>query len=101
MNTTSDLPQISATDALLEAPSTIYADQLAQLSIGPFVSKLTFGHDRKPGEIPAPVQTIVMPTPALLLLARQVMQLVNTEQVATGIRSELSAYLAALTPPAS
>lgn len=46
-----------------------FADQPAELLLGPFVSRLTFGAaEEDTGEFPRPVVTVAMPTIALMQL---------------------------------
>ncbi len=52
----------------------VFADQPAELMIGPFTSKLTLGVvDDLENEVPRPVVTLVMPTPALFQMAREIL----------------------------
>ena len=90
-------PELSTSDPIMYGPSTVYADALAQLAMGPFVSKLTFGVDRKTGETLTPVQTITMPTPALIALALQVMSVLNTPTLRATFKADIDKYLSQLT----
>lgn len=95
--TPSETPEVRTDETLIAAPTTIYADQLAQLAVGPFASKLTFGVDRKLGEVPTPVVTIALPTPALLSLAKQVFQILGNPNIQNNLKGEISDYIASLT----
>lgn len=92
----SEKPEVRTDEQLIAAPITIYADQLAQLAIGPFASKLTFGVDRKQGDVPAPVVTIALPTPALLNLAKQVFQILENQGIQKALKGEIEDYVASL-----
>lgn len=92
---------IKTDSQLLQAPTTIYADQLAQLAVGPFVSKLTFGIDKAVGEIPIPNICVTLPTVALLNLANQILMVLGNQQAQEGLKNEVMAYVAALPKPES
>jgi len=52
----------------------LYADQPAQLALGPFVSRLTLGVVDEHSEDPVPVLSFSMPTIALLQMAKEIVQ---------------------------
>ena len=81
----------------------IAADQLAQVAVGPFISKLVFGIDRKVGEVPDPVIAITMPTTALLAMAQQIISLLSQPEVQSTMRADMEKHLANLAglPPTS
>lgn len=93
---TTPTPEYSTTHPIMYGPGTVYADSLAQLALGPFVSKLTFGVDRKIGEALTPVQTIALPTPALLALAVQVLTALQTPALRAGFKGDVDSYAASI-----
>lgn len=57
------------------AAPVVFADQPAELLIGPFTSKLTLGVVEQDGnDVPRPVVTLVMPTPMLFHMARDILK---------------------------
>jgi len=80
-------------EQIVQAPTTIYADQHAQLAVGPYVSKLTFGIEQKPGEVPNPILTVVLPTPALLNLAHQIFQIMGNSEIQQGFQADIAAFI--------
>ncbi|MDF3837172.1 hypothetical protein P3W85_30075 [Cupriavidus basilensis] len=86
MTTARHLPKPDVNAPVLNSPALVYADQIAQLAIGPFVTKLTLGmDDGVPDVVPRPVVTIVMPTQALLQLADSVRAAIATPLIKTAI----------------
>jgi len=81
------------TEQLVNANNFFYADQLAQLAVGPHVSKLTFGNDISFGAMPEPVVTIAIPTQSLINLIRQASDVLNDPATQSGMHAELSKYL--------
>jgi hypothetical protein len=57
----------------------VYADQVAGMAIGPFTSRLVFAVEN-PGSPPIPTVTLVMPTPNLHAIARQLNELLSNEK---------------------
>ena len=94
--TNSAVPGLSQVDEFLQAPATFYADQMAQIGIGPFTTKLTFGVDKKVGAVPSPTVTVVLPTAAVLNLVTQFLTAFQSEQVRGAIKPELEKYFAAI-----
>ncbi len=92
-------PLAADTARILHTPNEVFADQFAQLIVGPFVSRITFGVDSTVGEPPIPVQTVVIPTPALVHLAHQVLELIAQEGVTSNIHSQLTAFMSSLSSP--
>ena len=74
---------------LMPSPSTIYADQLAQLAMGPFVTKMVFGTGERAGTLPTPVQTIIMPTGAVLAMAQQILSGLTNEHARAVMVAEI------------
>ena len=95
MTSPNELP-ISSTDPVLSAPVTTYADQVAQIAIGPFVTKLTFGMAARPGSPPDPVYSVVMPTPQAKELAVQIMRILVSKDARQQLSSELQAWMDSL-----
>jgi NAD(P)H-dependent flavin oxidoreductase YrpB (nitropropane dioxygenase family) len=73
-------PATSEQESAVEAAGValIYADQVAGMAIGPFTSKLVFAVEN-PGSLPVPIATLVMPTPSLHAMARQLNDLLSDE----------------------
>jgi len=71
----------------------VFADQPAELLIGPFTSKLTLGVVEDDGtDVPRPVVTLVMPTPMLFHMARDILKQATSPAVK---RSTVKALLSA------
>ena len=81
---------------LLESPNVVYVDQVAQIGLGPFVTKLTFGTGTVQGEIPKPVITVVMPTNAVLTMCQHIVTVIGQDETKKGLVAELERYLAAI-----
>lgn len=80
----------------LNAPHVIYADQIAQVGLGPYVTKLTFGTGDVQGQLPAPIVTIVMPTTAVLTMCQHIVQVLQIDDTNKNIVAEVERYLVAL-----
>ncbi len=93
-------PKPAVPDPVLQSPSTVYVDQIAQIAMGPFVSKLIFGAEGRTGEVPEPIQTIVMPTPALLRLYQQLGELIEDRATMRAISQHVVKFADALQQPA-
>jgi hypothetical protein len=89
-------PKPTTTEPVLQSPSTVYVDQIAQIAVGPFVSKLIFGTEARSGEVPKPVQTIVMPTPALLQLHQQLGSLLEDREIMGAVSKNVLKFADAL-----
>jgi len=76
----------------LDAPLSIYADQLAQLTIGTHVTKLIFGIEKKQGEIPSPVVKIVMPTEAFVSVVDFANSLLTNQELKDKFKTDLLKY---------
>ena len=94
---TTDITQNqTAPEALVYADKITFVDQLAQIVIGPHVSKLTFGIDTVQGVMPTPVVTIAIPTVSLIHLVQQVTELISDSTTQDGIKNQVNAYLSSL-----
>lgn len=82
--------------AVLVAPSSCYADQIAQIQLGAFVTKLTFGTGNVAGEIPTAVHTVIMPTAAALAMAEQILEVFRRNEGRPAITNEVESYLKVL-----
>jgi len=87
-------------DAVMRAPEIRYADQVVQVALGPFVSKLIFGHENKRGEAPVPSLTVALPTPSVLTLYHQLGLLLGREEVRSALAPGIAAFEATLVEPA-
>jgi hypothetical protein len=76
-----------------------YADQVVQVALGPFVSKLVFGHETRRGETPAASVTIALPTPSVLTLYHQLGLLLAREEVRSALTASITAFEATLSEP--
>ena len=98
-------PKPAVPEPVLQSPSTVYVDQIAQIAMGPFVSKLIFGAEGRAGEVPTPIQTVVMPTPALLRLYQQLGELVEDRATMRAVSQHVLKFADALQqsvgPPAT
>lgn len=68
----------------------LYADQPAELSLGPFVSRLTLGIVESQSDAPIPVLSFAMPTTALLQMAKDIVQQIESPSFAKGAAKSLS-----------
>ncbi|SEL61497.1 hypothetical protein SAMN05216359_11258 [Roseateles sp. YR242] len=59
-------------------PPVLYADQPAELALGPFVSRLTLGVIESDAEFPVPVVSVAMPTLALLQMAQDIVRQIES-----------------------
>jgi hypothetical protein len=89
-------PKPTTTEPVLQSPSTVYVDQIAQIAVGPSVSKLIFGTEARSGEVPKPIQTIVMPTPALLQLHQQLGSLLEDREIMGAVSKNVLKFADAL-----
>jgi hypothetical protein len=80
----------------VEWNNAVYADQVAQIGLGPFVTKLVFGVGETAGEMPRPVHTLVMPTPALFQMCQQLLNLMAQTDANVKLTSDLKSFSAAL-----
>jgi len=103
--TTQAPPQKSAPDELQGSVATaplFYADSLVSLALGPYVSKATLGQQVggvEPAAFKATV-TVVLPTNALLGMAKNILSLFSSPDLITRIgpeHSKLRSELEALT----
>ena len=86
-----ELP-IKTTDPVLKAP-TVYADQMAQVAVGPWVTKITFGMARAPGEPPEPSHSVVIPTPAARELALNILRILENKDAKQHFGAEVQAFI--------
>ena len=85
------------TDAVLRPESLVYADQVAQIATGPFVTRLTFGMAAgSPGVPPDATHSIVLPTPAAHELATQILRLLRDDAAKKTLQAELKAWIQTL-----
>jgi hypothetical protein len=73
-----------------EPPQVLYADQPAALALGPFVSRLTLGIVEDGSDAPVPVISFSMPTMALLQMAKDIIQQIESPSFARGAARSLS-----------
>ena len=95
MTATNDIP-IKNSDRLLKAPASTYADQVAQVAVGPFVTKLIFGMAAGAGEPPEPIHSIILPTPAARELATQILRILDSKDAKQQFGAEVQALLDSL-----
>jgi hypothetical protein len=62
-------------------PQVVYADQLAQVAVGPHVSKLIFGLETGIGLPPRPILTVAIPTPRLRDMLKNVQELLEQPEI--------------------
>ncbi|HEY1395773.1 hypothetical protein [Roseateles sp.] len=68
----------------------LYADQPAELSLGPFVSRLTLGIVESRSDAPIPVLSFAMPTTALLQMAKDIILQIESPSFAVGAARSLA-----------
>lgn len=77
----------------LAAPEMFYADQIAQMQIGPYVSKLTFGlDDGVPNVTPRPSVTVVIPTQALLQMAHTAHDIIGGDKMRDALEEQHKSF---------
>lgn len=74
-----------------EAPI-LYVDSLIHLSIGPFISKATFGSQGPSGKAMKAALTLVLPTNALLGLSQNIMKSLAPEPVGDKLSTQYVAF---------
>lgn len=80
----------------LLADKVLYTDGVAEASIGPLVSKITFGTDVALGQARRPEFTVVMPSAALLQLTQQLVSILQADIAQNGLTKELDQYVEVL-----
>ena len=77
-----------------------FSDQPAQIFLGPFHTKIVFGESEpsEGAEFPRKLVGIVMPTPALAFLCREVLQRLDSPGFRSEVEAELTQYMSQLTP---
>lgn len=71
--TNTPLRPIAITQDIVDAAPNLYADSLLHVGIGPFISKMTLGlQSPGAGKVNA-IQTIILPTNAMVDLARNIL----------------------------
>ena len=90
------LPMIDGV-SLLSAPANHYADQLVQLQVAPFVTRITVGMALgQAGSIPTPVATVTMPTDAALFMALEIIRSIKMQPARTNFAAYLKRFEDAL-----
>ncbi len=80
----------------LTAPLSVYADQVAQMNLSPFVSKIVFANSAGQGEPPSPVLSIAIPTPVLISLANAILQAMKDKHTVAQINKAVDQFKADL-----
>lgn len=69
----------------------LYSEQMVGLAVGSFVSKVVLAIENPPNQ-PIPKLTLVMPTQALHLMARQIMEILSSQETQDQLNNAFKSY---------